>query len=149
MVKNNYFDIVFVSGHSMQNNFHDGDILLYSVVSDEKEINRFDTIVAKVSDTKLIKRVVGLPKDEVLIVGDIITINGIKMTDLPFHTSKKDEEVCHIILGEDEYFILGENLDESADSREFGSIKFDTIYGVVKYQIYPFSDFGSVNYYTG
>lgn len=128
----------------MENSFFDGDVLVMDVISDAEEVSIFDVVVVKVSGMKMIKRVVGLPQDFIELSGDELTVNGEKLNDVPCHSSKKED--FQIQLGENEYFLLGDNLDESRDGRTFGAVGFDSICGIVKYQIYPFSEIGSVEH---
>ena len=47
-----------------------------------------------------------------------------------------------IVLGDDEYFVLGDNRNHSSDSREIGPVKEDTIVGRAVFRIWPLSKFG-------
>ena len=49
-----------------------------------------------------------------------------------------------IILGEDEYFVLGDNRNGSTDSREIGPIKKEQIKGHAVFRIWPFERFGTI-----
>ena len=94
------------------------------------DIKRYDIIVFKdESDNTLVKRVYGLPKDNIVITDEKIYINNEEIND-KYESSKTSGEV-NVTLGEDEYFVLGDNREVSKDSRFFGPIKQEKIRGVI------------------
>lgn len=110
---------------------------------------RFDIIVFpfQYSDEFYIKRIIGLPGETVQIDKDgVIYIDG---EVLPEGYGKEvisdpGRAAEPIVLGEDEYFVLGDNRNNSADSRSevVGNIKRDNIIGRAWMRIWPFSRFG-------
>jgi signal peptidase I len=80
------------------------------------------------------KRLVGLPGEQLRLSGDALFINGDRV-DAPFLRSKARADVersIDIKLGENEFFVLGDNLDHSLeDSRSFGPLQRDLIKGYV------------------
>ena len=125
-----------VSGDSMYPNYKNGDVVVVSL--SKKEINRFDVVVFNDEETNkfLIKRVIGLPGEKVQIIDDYILVNDILIDDY-VHVSMgtaglaKDE----IELGENEYFVLGDNRTNSKDSRMLGAINVDDMIGKAVYKI--------------
>lgn len=96
-----------------------------------------------------IKRVIGIPGDTVQIVDGIILINGeTYMEDEHFakinHPGHADDP---IELGSEEYFVLGDNRNNSEDSRfaDMGNVLEENIIGKVWITTSPFSRFGFVN----
>lgn len=132
---------VKVDGDSMYNTLNDNDIVLLSKLS---SIDRFDIIVLKENDNNatIIKRVIGMPGDKVKIRNNKIYINNkIIEDDYAYgETSDYDE----ITLGDDEYFVLGDNRLISKDSRYFGAIKKSDIKGKAIFRLFPFTRFGSI-----
>ena len=132
---------VKVDGDSMYNTLNDNDIVLLSKLS---SIDRFDIIVLKENDNNatIIKRVIGMPGDKVKIRNNKIYINNkiIEDEDAYGETSDYDE----ITLGDDEYFVLGDNRLISKDSRYFGAIKKSDIKGKAVFRLFPFTKFGSI-----
>lgn len=103
------------------------------------KIKRGD-IVEVFSDNKtpIIKRIIGTPGDSIKIVDGIFYINGEKYNepyvaykDRSYETMNKEE----IVLGNDEYYICGDNRNNSHDSRYYGPIKRDQICGVVIFDL--------------
>ena len=119
-----------VDGHSMDNTLFDGEQLL---LNPSAEIRSGDIVVFEYGQTYLIKRVVGLPGDTVAVVKGVLYVNNIK-----YDESYLSEECItrfmdssfKVTLGEDEYFVMGDNRDNSRDSRSFGCVPRDTITGV-------------------
>lgn len=132
---------VKVDGDSMYNTLNDNDIVLLSKLS---SIDRFDIIVLKENDNNatIIKRVIGMPGDKVKIRNNKIYINNKIIEDEYAYgeTSNYDE----ITLGDDEYFVLGDNRLISKDSRYFGAIKKSDIKGKAVFRLFPFTKFGSI-----
>ena len=149
-----------VSGESMENTLKDKDVLLVEKVSyrlDDPE--RFDMIVfyhfwdnnnpdKKDKDAYefYVKRVIGLPGETVQIKDGTIYMNGEALeehdgTDVIAEEGRASEEIT---LGEDEYFVLGDNREVSIDSRsdEVGNVKKDWILGQVCARVYPFDKIG-------
>lgn len=138
-----------VSGPSMNDTLQDGDNLIVDKLSYRfGEIKRFDIVVFEFqgSDTYFIKRVIGLPNETVQIQGDDIYINGELLEEdygkEPMQSAGIAAET--ITLGDDEYFVLGDNRNDSTDSRapEVGKVPRDYIVGRAFIRIWPFSSFG-------
>lgn len=144
---------VKVNGLSMYNTLHDGDIMILNkIVYKFSKIKRFDIVVARWKDEKLgkdeylIKRVIALPGETVEFKGNILYINGKKLDD-PYgygntnDFSMKDFGKKKIPKGY--YLILGDNRENSVDSRYFGLMSEKNIKGRCKLIIFPFSRAGT------
>jgi signal peptidase I len=87
-----------------------------------------------------IKRVIGLPGEEIIIKGNEIKING-KQFDEDYLVSDygvAGEQVFN--LGDDEYFVMGDNRIQSFDSRSWGALKKREIIGMVRLRFWPLED---------
>lgn len=140
-----------VSGSSMETTLSDGDNLLVDKItyrfSDPK---RFDIIVFPFqydADTYYIKRIIGMPGETVqidydgniYIDGEILEESyGREVIQNPGRAAEP------ITLGEDEYFVMGDNHNNSSDSRDpsVGNIHRKDIIGRAWVRIWPFSKFG-------
>lgn len=141
-----------VDGKSMMDTLKDGENLLVEKVSYHfTDPDRFDVILfyphGRDSTDYYIKRVIGLPGETVQIIGEDIYINGEKLEenfgkDPIIDPGMADEPVK---LGDDEFFVLGDNRTVSADSRyeEVGPAKRENIEGKAVFRIYPLSEFGT------
>ena len=100
-------------------------------------------------NTYYIKRVIGLPGETVQITGGVIYINGKPLAeDYGWEIMQKGGLASEpVILGEDEYFVLGDNRNNSSDSREpsVGNVSKNSIIGKAWIRIWPISGFGFVD----
>ena len=107
----------------------DGDIVLSSRIFNT--IERFDIVNIRLPDGQLIiKRIIGIPGETVRISGGCVYINDEKLDDIvSCETLYRGIAIEPIVLGEDEYFVLGDNRENSKDSRneEVGVIHLDMI----------------------
>lgn len=141
-----------VSGSSMSPTLENSDrLLIDKIVYKASELNRFDIVVFNYHDASLyIKRIIGVPGDKVIIKDGMVYINGELLSDDPmiqdimYYSGIAENEV---ILGEDEYFVLGDNRNNSYDSRydQVGIVNKNKIIGRVLIRIFPITKFGSVN----
>ena len=95
--------------------------------------------------TVYIKRIVGTPGDQVNIESNgSIFVNDI---ELVIKNVKKanNGDTFNIKLSENEYFLVGDNRENSIDSRMFGPISIDRIIGKAYLKIYPFSEIKNLN----
>lgn len=144
-----------VSGSSMENTLSDGDNLIVDKISYRfHEPERFDIIIFPYqyeADTYYIKRIIGMPGEKVRIddAGNIY-INGEILKESYGREIILDSGIAkdEIILGEDEYFVLGDNRNNSSDSRDpsVGIIHKEDIIGRAWLRIYPFDDFGFIKH---
>lgn len=124
-----------VSGESMMNTMEDGDFFVCKRVHDIEEIERFDIVTVKSkTGLQIVKRVVGLPGEKVFISCDgLIYINGELLEENYGKDVIEDPGagLYAMVLGEDEFFLLGDNRNNSIDSRfaEVGLVKFEDFLG--------------------
>ena len=142
-----------VEGASMENTLHNGDNLIVDKLSYRfHDPERFDIIVFPFQfqdNTYYIKRIIGLPGETVQIMDDgSIYINGEKLEENYGMEVIKPETIGRaaepIELVDDEYFVMGDNRNNSSDSRTdmVGNIKRENIIGKAWLRIWPVSDFG-------
>ncbi len=136
-----------VSGASMSPNFETGHYLIVDQLSyNFTEPARGEVIVFKYpGDHKkfFIKRIIGLPNETVLIKSSKIFIkneenpNGFELKE-PYIKNLGNNE-SEMSLGEDEYFVMGDNRPASSDSRTWGSLPKDLIIGRAFLRLFPFN----------
>lgn len=139
-----------VSGDSMKNTLHHGDQLIVDKITYRfKDPVRYDIIVFPYQyeeNTFYIKRIIGLPGETVQIVDGEIYINGEVLRETYGREVIQDPGMAAepIKLGEDEYFVLGDNRNASSDSREpsVGVIRKKDIVGRAWIRIWPLNRAG-------
>ncbi|WP_442599705.1 signal peptidase I [Neobacillus sp. D3-1R] len=146
------FSPVTVQGESMLPTFEDDNKIIVSKMS---KIEHFDMIVfhAPDADENYIKRVIGLPGDQIEMKNDQLYING-KVYNEGYLAHNRQlasqsgmdrltEDFGPITVPKDQYFVMGDNRLYSKDSRIFGTISSDSIIGEVKFRFFPINEIGN------
>jgi len=141
------FNLSVVRGSSMAPGIHDGDRILIDQFSYLfTDVDRGDIVVLQYPlDPSLdyIKRVVGLPGDEVVMSRGQLWINGERLEEAylreadPYTRIKTEVAPGH-------FFVLGDNRLHSSDSREFGQVHEDLVRGKVNLRLWPLGRIGRV-----
>ena len=140
-----------VSGRSMNPTLENGDNLITDTISYRfSDPKRYDIVVFPFEDEtgkrNFIKRIIGLPGETVQIKDGEVYING-ELLGETYGKEKMDyagRASEPSTLGDDEYFVLGDNRNNSKDSRyeDVGNISRDRLIGRAFIRIWPLSDFG-------
>ncbi len=134
-----------VDGASMDNTLKDGQLVIINkFIYRFDDIKRFDIVVVsnEINNDKIIKRVIGLPNETITYKDNHLFINGeLIKTDYDFG----DTEDFTKTTKSNEYFVMGDNRVVSKDSRVLGNFTRDDILGRVKYRLFPFNKFGSID----
>lgn len=143
-----------VEGGSMLNTLEHGEHLIISDLFYTPE--RYDIIVFEDYSTTLkkavVKRVVGLPGETVEIrKADnerrlVVYIDGQPLEEeYAYYSDTGNLKLCTpVTLGENEIFVMGDNRNNSTDSRDLGPINVDAVLGKVIFRFFPFDKFGTV-----
>ncbi|MBM6972030.1 signal peptidase I [Mordavella massiliensis] len=141
-------------GDSMSPILRNGDVVLVNrIVYNATTPKRGDVIVFKPkgneNDHYYIKRIVGLPGETIEIIENRVYIDGERLEEDYETTNIDDVGVVDekLKLAGDEYFVLGDNREQSEDSRDadVGNVKREYIYGKAWFVITPGDEFGFVN----
>lgn len=144
-----------VSGSSMETTLSNGDNLIVDKISYRfKDPARYDIIVFPYQyeeNTYYIKRIIGLPGETVQVVGGYVYINGeLLESDIYGAEVMNSSGIAAdpITLGEDEYFVLGDNRNHSSDSRDpsVGVLHREDLMGKAWVRIYPFNKMGVIKH---
>jgi len=149
--------LIFVSyvvdGESMEPTLHDGNMLMVNKVAyDLKKVDRFDVVVFHKSEKEdYVKRVIGLPGDEIEYKNDKLYINGEFIEEEYLETYKQNHDDSlytedfnlQEVTGKQEVpenslFVMGDNRTNSLDSRSFGFVTIDKLVGKVDVKYWPF-----------
>jgi signal peptidase I len=123
-----------VSGLSMYPAYHPGQIVFTEPYPDAGSAERGDVIVFHSDDLSadLIKRIEGLPGDKVQITEGKLFINGEVVEEGFDPMEQAGIAAFPVTLKEGEFFVLGDNRNDSLDSRELGPVPFVQIKGKVR-----------------
>lgn len=149
---------IYVKGSSMEPNFHHGDFLVINKLETRVTSPKVgDIVICRLDNVEyqenIIKRVVGLPGDEIDLrdngsgIYDLY-INGKRITENYIAEPMQDKGDIRypFVVPEGCYFVMGDNRNASTDSRResIGAIEKEDILGKVVLRLYPFDDFGIV-----
>lgn len=139
---------VRVDGDSMNSTLNDGDILILNKLN--HNYKRFDVVVIDINKTKLVKRIIGLPGENIEYKENELYINGQKIDDI--ETSRTANFSLKELYDKEKipegyYFVMGDNRGNSLDSRDYrvGLIKKSNIVGTTSIRLFPFNKIGKFN----
>lgn len=148
------FEIVRVDGESMNNTLQDGQHLFVEKISKHSGIDRGEIVIVRYPDTgskAYVKRIVALGGDSVLVKEGKLYINGVEQDEKYIKESYMEYEGLgyggdgeEYTVPEGCYFVMGDNRNNSHDSRSVGPIEQDDIIGRAMFIIWPISDVGSI-----
>ena len=142
LVKSFVVSTVRVNGNSMYKTLHNKDLMILNKIKyNFKNVERFDIVVVKYENHYIIKRVIALPGEVIEYKDNVLYINDRKVQD-KYNSIEQDD--FSLELGNDEYFVMGDNRGDSLDSRIIGPIKKVDIMGYSEFIIFPFTRFGNV-----
>lgn len=139
--------ITDVYGNSMEPELRDKQkVFVNKLIYEFEEPERFDIIVFRYlykTEEYYIKRIIGLPGETVQIKDGVVYVNGEALADPYAYETVKDagRAAEPILLGEGEYFVLGDNRNHSSDSRGYdvANVKRPQILGRVFAKMWPFA----------
>ena len=161
VVLRNVMGTVLVKGSSMEPNFNHGDLVFINkLITSVGSPDYGDVVICKLDEgagyENIIKRVIGLPGDEIDIVESDydedaydLYVNGEYIEEdfiaEPMWSNGNMDYPFEV--PEDSYFVMGDNRNESLDSRResVGAIHKDDLMGKVVLRLYPFSEFGLID----
>ncbi len=138
-----------IEGSSMEPNLHDGEYVIIDKVSYMLHgPERGDVIVfVRPGERDYIKRVIGLPGDTVEIRSGQVYVNGVALEE-PYINQPVRQDLPPRQVEPGRYFVLGDNRNNSSDSRVIGTIAADAIVGRAWFVYWPPTDWGAVPHYT-
>lgn len=148
------FQTFYIPSVSMVPTLQVGDRIIVSKLSTTfGDINRGDVIVFKHPpredcggdtgpNSDLVKRVIGMPGDELTSRNNTIYVNGKKLVEHWEHAPDLGSEIGYVKVPQGHYFMMGDNRPSSCDSRMWGTLPESLVVGKVVLRIWPLSQFG-------
>lgn len=141
---------VRVDGPSMEPSYyHNNRVVVLKVAYMLGDIQRGDVIVFPAPpnpDEDYIKRVIGLPGDEVMVVDGVVYVND-QPLDEPYINAKPISSMRPLTIPEGMVFVMGDNRNVSSDSRAWGPLPIEDIIGKAVFVYWPFERIGLVEHY--
>lgn len=142
------FNFSVVRGSSMSPGIHDGDRILVNHLSYVfQDVQRGDIVVLQYPlDPNLdyIKRVIGLPGDEVCIDREGVFVNGRRLEE-PYVAAQDSQSRLIAHVEPEHFFVMGDNRPHSSDSREFGQVPRENLRGKVDVRVWPPNRVGTLH----
>ena len=148
------FELVRVDGESMNNTLVDGQHLFVEKISKHSGLDRGDIVIVKYPDSgnkAYVKRIVATGGDSVLVMDGSLYINGEKQNESYIKESYMEYlgegyggDGAQYTVPEGYYYVMGDNRNNSRDSRMVGPISKDEIIGHAMFIIWTVSDIGSI-----
>ena len=143
-----------VDGQSMETTLQNNDNLIVDKISYRfREPKRFEIIVFPYQyreNTYYIKRIIGLPGETVQVIDGYVYIDGEQLDEHYGNELMESPGIAEdpITLGEDEYFVLGDNRNHSTDSRDatVGVLHRKDLLGRAWIRIWPLNKFGAIKH---
>jgi signal peptidase I len=141
---------VRVEGTSMQPQLRDQDrLFINKFVYRFEKISRGDVVVfhyPRDPEKSYIKRVIALPGDSLRIDAGRVYVNGERIDEeyVP-HAYRDSRSMPEIVIPAGHYFVMGDHRSISSDSRDFGPVERDLIYGKAAFVYWPADDLGLVH----
>lgn len=157
------FEPVRVDGSSMCDTLADGEIMVVTkpeYLFGDPQVG--DVVICHYpgrGNTNFVKRIIGVPGDTIVIENNVVYRNGEPMEE-PYLNPERNKDprndiATPFVLGEDEYFVAGDNRDNSHDSRNYNTnwltgstpsaITRDMIKGHVRWVVFPFDNLRSID----
>ena len=143
-----------VSGSSMETTLPDKDQLIVDKMTYRfRDPKRYDIVVFPYQyqdNTYYIKRIIGLPGETVQILSGMVYIDGMRLDEHYGNEIMENPGIAEepLTLGEDEYFVLGDNRNNSSDSRasDVGLIHRKDLIGRAWIRVWPLSQIGVIHH---
>jgi len=140
-----------IEGFSMEPNFHDGQFILVNKIEYMLKMPERGDVVVLIPPTSanrdFIKRIIALPGDQVQVTDGKVYING-ALLDEPYPLNPGSYSTGVMTIAPEEYYVLGDNRNNSSDSHAWGTVSVKKIVGKVWATYWPPQMIGFVPDYS-
>lgn len=152
LVRQTWLEPAQVTSGSMENTLKVGERIIIDHRSSLRgSWRRGDIVLIETNnggwgEDTLVKRVIGLPGETVEVMAGQVYIDGKPLSETYLKEKPELEDAPRIVLGKDQYYVLGDNRNNSGDSREFGPVSNDEIKGRAIRKLWPMGTFKRPDY---
>lgn len=144
LIRTFIFTPIKVEQNSMNPTLENKDIMILNKLGYRiNGLKRFDIVVIRHDNDYLIKRVIGLPNETLEYKDNTLYIDGKQVLET-FNKKETQDFKLEDKIPNDNYFLMGDNRENSIDSRMFGVVKRQEILGKTKFILFPIKNFGYV-----
>jgi signal peptidase I len=143
VIINLFFPRYVVEGRSMEPQLHDWDLLFATSIDVmTNQLQRCDvvTLISPYDGERVVKRIIGLPGERVDVHDGQVYVNGEALPEEYINEAPRYSGSWQV--GDDQYFVLGDNRNHSLDSHYYGPVDRQQIQGVVKFRYWPLNQIG-------
>lgn len=125
VISRSFITPITISGHSMDNTLSNGMFGYSLKIKDNTVLEKGDIVIVKTDEHLIVKRIIALPYETIECKDNIVYVNGSPLEEN--YTSSSTNDFDKVSLGDNQYFILGDNRQNSKDSRIIGAISREDI----------------------
>ena len=127
-----------VVGPSMSPTYKEGNVIVVNKMAYKiGKVKRGDIIILSTEEKYMIKRVIGLPGETISYKDNKLHVNGMEINEDYLKDDVYTEDFTSRVIPEDSYLVLGDNREDSEDSRDYGFITKKQIIGKAWFKIWP------------
>ena len=141
IIRTYFITPIIVNGPSMKPTLDGGEMM---ILNRREKLDRFDVVVVDIKTEDIIKRIIAMPGETISCENGIVYVNGRRQDEE--YSKGITYDFAKVTLGNDEYFVMGDNRQDSKDSRhdDVGPVKRTQIKGTTSLVLFPFSKFGNI-----
>lgn len=149
LIRSFLFEIILVDGNSMAPTLFDRDrVFVNKIIYLLEEPSHGDIVIFKTPEdnkSNYVKRLIGLPGDRIKIENGIVYLNGDPLHE-PYVEVPAINDYMEVTVPEGAFFALGDNRNDSKDSRDFriGFISMKNLVGKAVWRIWPLSNISPI-----
>ncbi len=150
LIRTFLFEIILVDGSSMEPTLYDANrIFVYKLAYLTEKPQHGDVVIFKTPENikyNYVKRLIGLPGDRVRIEDGVVYVND-QPLDEPYTVAPPYNDYMEVTVPENAFFVLGDNRNDSKDSRDYriGFVPMDNLVGKAVWRVWPLDNISAIH----